>query len=338
MKVAVIGAGAVGGAIGAVLHRAGHQVEVTARGEHLRAIHTHGLHLTGQWGEYLAAVDAHDTLTRAPELVIVATKALDAANALRDNASWLHGVPIVVIQNGIEALSTAKNALPHNDVVGGLALFAASLVAPGQVAITTSGSTYLGGTGSMLSVEYAAAALCPVIPVRVTRNFAGAQWTKLIVNQINALPAITGTSAQATITDRGLRKILTLSMREAVSIALGSGVHFEKMQGLSHGLLRLFHRTPLALAQLLPLVIKWRMGSTPNPGSTLQSIRRGQKSEVDFLNGAIVDAAHRSGKSAPLNATLVDLVHEVESTGNFFTPSEVISRVNSAIHPPRGMI
>lgn len=341
MKVAVIGAGAVGGTIAAVLQRGGHDVEVTARGVHLEAIQTNGIALTGEWGNHVAAVKANQLLTRAPELAILTTKALDAEAALRDNADWLHGVPVVVIQNGVTSLTTAHAALPDTDIVGGLAVFAASLLEPGHVAITTNGNTYLGAIASEssssdsktseIAVEYAATVLGAVMSVRITNNFTGAQWTKLIVNQINALPAITGTNAQATIADRRLRSVLTQSMREAVGVGLASGVRFEKMQGLSHAVLCIFHRVPLGIAQVLPLFMKRKMGKTPNPGSTLQSIRRGQKSEVDYLNGAIVDAAKAAGTFAPINATLVKLVHEVETSGEFFTAEQVVARISEAL-------
>ncbi len=332
MKVAVIGAGAVGGAIAAVLHRGGHDVEVTARGSHLEAIRSAGLRLTGAWGEHTAAVIANPALTRAPELAIVATKAMDAETALRDNSQWLAGIPVVVVQNGITALDTAHAVLPKNDLIGALALFAASFLEPGHVAITTAGTTYLGGAAhgrndSTIPVEYVTATLSEVMPINVTHNFSGAQWTKLIVNQINALPAITGLSAQETITDRTLRRVLTRSMQEAVRVAVRSGIRFEKMQGLSHRALRAFSRLPFVLAQALPLFMKSRMGSIPNPGSTLQSIRRGQKTEIDYLNGAIVSTAKRHGSEAPVNAALVELVHEVESTGEFFTVDQVVARV-----------
>lgn len=337
MRVAVVGAGAVGGAIAAILHRAGHDVEVTARGKHLEAIRASGLTLTGKWGDHLAAVEANPVLTRAPELAIVATKALDAASALRENTDWLRGAPIVIVQNGITAISTAREILPKTDIVGALALFAASYVEPGHVAITTPGSTYLGSSptrpnnkGAALAVDYVASILETVMPVKLTRNFEGAQWTKLIVNQINALPAITGTSAQETIAHRGLRRVLTRSMQEAVATAIRSGIRFEKMQGISHTMLRVFRRLPYPLAQLLPLFMKRRMGPIPNPGSTLQSIRRGQKTEIDFLNGAIVDAAAKSGSAAPVNETIVALVHEVEHTGLFLDAAEVIERVTAA--------
>lgn len=327
MKVAVIGAGAVGGTIAALLDRGGHDVEVTARGENLDAIRANGLALSGAWGDHLARVEVNTRLTRAPQLAIVATKALDAASALRENAEWLRGIPVVIVQNGTHAITMARSVLRHSDLIGGLALFAASYLSPGVVAVTTDGSTCLGNDGNGLEVQYAAEVLGAVMPVTTTLNFAGAQWSKLIVNQINALPAITGLSAQKTIADRSLRRVLTRSMREAVRVGTASGIRFAKLQGLSNGVLQLFRVLPLWIGQLLPLVMKWRMGSTPNPGSTLQSIRRGQPTEIDYLNGAIVDAATTADTSAPVNSALVELVHEVERTGVFLTPAQVVARI-----------
>lgn len=334
MRIGVIGAGAVGGTVAALLDRAGHDVEVTARGDHLEAIRRDGLRLSGAWGDHTAHVTANPVLTRAPELAIVTTKALDAEAALRQNADLVRGVPVIIIQNGIASITTAKTILPLTSIVGGLALFAASYLEPGSVAVTTAGNTYLGNGRGRLDVDYCASVLGEAIPVRITENFEGAQWTKLIVNQINALPAITGTNAQATIAHPQLRRILTRSIREAVTVAIENGVRFEKMQGLSNGLLRMLPRLPLWMAQVLPLIMKWRMGATPNPGSTLQSILRGQKTEIDFLNGAIVDAAAGVGIHAPVNATLVRLVHEVETSGKFLTADEIVARVTSATHEP----
>jgi len=65
----------------------------------------------------------------------------------------------------------------------------------------------------------------------------------------------------------------------------------------------------------------------PNPGSTLQSIKRGQLTEIDYLNGAVVAAAHAGGIEAPVNEQIVDLVHEVECAGTFHSPAEVAARV-----------
>ncbi len=332
MRVGVIGAGAVGGAMAALLSRAGHDVEVTARGEHLAAIRATGIKLTGGWGTYTAIVDANSVLTFAPELVIVATKAQDAVAAIRENIGLLRGVPVLVVQNGLDSIVAAGAASPRSDIVGGLATFATSYLSPGEITVTTPGPTYVGVDGEDdLPARYVASILSSVMPTTVIPNFRGAQWTKLIINQVNALPAITGLSVQEVVADSQLRRLLTASMREAVRIGGKSGVRFEKLQGLSRRLLGLFAAVPLAIGEFLPRAMSARIGDVPNPGSTLQSIRRGQSTEIDHLNGAVVDAATAIGRTAPVNALLVTLVHEVEASGSFFTPEQVVDRYRQLV-------
>jgi 2-dehydropantoate 2-reductase len=101
------------------------------------------------------------------------------------------------------------------------------------------------------------------------------------------------------------------------------------MQGVPGRVLELIGTLPLALGSAFPRLLARRMGTVPNPGSTLQSIRRGQLTEIDFLNGAVVAAAHAAGLEAPVNAAIVDMVHEVEKSGEFLPVSEVVSRMSS---------
>jgi 2-dehydropantoate 2-reductase len=326
MRIGVIGAGAVGGAIAALMANDGHEVEVTARGEHLEAILAGGIRLTGGFGEVTAEVAAGEKLTRGPEIAIVATKAQDSRAAILSNATLLRGIPVLVVQNGLESIAGTRPILPKSDVLGALAMYASSLVEPGHIAITTPGVTYVGG-GADVPARYVVSVLAEAMPTELAQNFPGAQWTKLVVNQINALPAITGLSVQDVTANPGLRRILTRSMRESVRVGIASGIRFESLQGLSDGRLRLFARTPLALAESLPKLMARRMGATPNPGSTLQSIRRGRLTEVDYLNGAVVTAAAKVGLAAPVNAAIVELVHEIEETGSFLTPDEVVARL-----------
>ncbi len=329
MRIGVIGAGAIGGTIAALLDRGGHQVEVTARGEHLAAIRASGLRLSGGWGDHIAHVDASQTLRHAPELVFVCTKAQDAAIAIREHRAILSDIPVVIVQNGLTGLDEAAALLPDADCVGALALWAASYLSPGQVTVTTPSNTYLGSGDGEPTVPalFVARVLGEVMPVVATANFTGCQWTKLIVNQINAMPAITGLSAQETLGDPRLRRIVAASMREAVRVGFASGVRFGSVQGLTNAILRFVSRSPLWIGQLVPLLMKRRMGPTPNPGSTLQSIRRGQPTEIDYLNGAVVDQAALLGRQAPINAALVDLVHRVERSGAFVPPAEVVAEI-----------
>lgn len=326
MRIAVVGAGAVGGTIAALFDRAGHEVEVTARGDHAASVLREGLRLSGVWGEHTARVQVGPELQRRPELAFVTTKANAADSAMRPAARMLDGIPVVVVQNGLESVTTARNALPRSPVIGALALFAASFLSPGSVQVTGPGSTYLAREGgdSMPSL-FAERTIAEVMPVRVVNNFVGAQWTKLLINQINAFPAITGLSAQEIIAHPGLRLALTRSMRETALVGFASGVRFAPVQGVTDRLLRLFVRVPERMAQVLPRRLGHRMGVVPNPGSTLQSIRRGQPTEVDYLNGAVVRAAAAIDGSAPINAQLVRMVHAVERTGQFIRPPDLIA-------------
>ncbi|MDR6969941.1 2-dehydropantoate 2-reductase [Leifsonia shinshuensis] len=333
MRIGVIGTGAIGGTIAALLDRVGHLVEVTARGAQLEAIRADGLRLDGGWGTHTARVAAAETLRTGPELAFLCTKAQDAAAAIRANADLLDGITVVVVQNGLAGLREAQQLLPGSDCVGALALYAASFLSPGRVSVTTTANTYLGagdGPPPAAAVE-AARILDAAMPAFAIDNFTGAQWTKLIVNQINALPAITGLSAQEVIGDRRLRAVLTASLQEATRIGYARGVRYGSIQGLDDRLLRVVARAPRWAAQGVPLLMRRRMGSTPNPGSTLQSIRRGQLTEIDYLNGAVVDEARAAGQDAPINAALTALVHEVERTGAFLTPAEVAERMRPLI-------
>ncbi|MBF0672835.1 MAG: 2-dehydropantoate 2-reductase [Salinibacterium sp.] len=328
MQIAVLGAGAMGGTIAALLDRAGHDLEVTARGAGLEAIREHGIRLSGAWGEHIARVAAGEALTRVPELAIVATKAMDAAAAVAANAGLLRGVPVVVWQNGLGGIEAVQQLLPDTPVIGALSLIAATYRSPGDVVVTAPAGTWLGMLeGDTAPAHAAAAVLGEALPVTVVEGFAGARWTKLIINQVNALPAITDFSVQEVVAHDGLRRIMALSMREAVRIALADGVRFEEVNGVTHEMLEGIADAEPAASEALPRFIADYLGKVPNPGSTLQSIRRGQLSEIDSLNGAIVAEAHRIGRQAPINARLVELVHQVEASGRFLTAEETLSAV-----------
>jgi 2-dehydropantoate 2-reductase len=303
MKIAVIGTGALGGTFATLLARAGHDVTVTARGAGLAAIRADGIRLSGGFGVAHAHPTALERLVDAPELTLVCTKAQDADAAISENAAVLDDSPVIVVQNGLDGVATAARLLPRSECFGALSIIAANYTAPGRVTITTPAPTYTapGGKG------------------------VGAQWTKLVVNMLNSLPAVTGLSVQEVVDHAGLRRVMTASMRETVRVGMKRGVRFGALQGLGDARLHLFSRLPVSVGQVLPLMMRARMGDVPNLGSTLQSLKRGQRTEIDFLNGAVVREAGLAGLAAPVNALLTSLVHEVETSGTL-SPAEVCTR------------
>jgi 2-dehydropantoate 2-reductase len=329
VRIGVIGAGAVGGLLAALLDRAGHEVAVTARGIHLEAIRTDGIALDGGYGDHVARVEAAETLTGSFDVALLATKAQDAEAALAANVSALDGVPLLVVQNGLGGIRVARAILPGSPLLGGLALFATSYLSPGRITVTAPLPLVIGAADGTAPDVLARVAdvLRPALPIEVVENLEGAQWTKLLVNHVNALPAITGLSVQEVIGDCRLRRVMAASLRETVGIANRIGIRFTGLQGLSGWLLPWLGRVPLGAVGLFPRLLARRMGDVPNPGSTLQSIRRGQLTEIDFLNGAVVRVAEEHGLAAPVNRAIVGLVHEVERTGAFLAPASVVARI-----------
>ncbi len=329
MRIGIIGAGALGGTFAALLARAGHEVEVTARGAGLAAIRADGVRLSGGYGEVHARVAAGPVLTATPELVLVCTKAQDAEEAIRANAALVNGAPVVVVQNGLEGVDTARRLLPRSSCMGLLSIIAANYTSPGRVRVTTPATSYLGRGDGAPDAECVriAAILSEAVPVVAIGGFRGAQWTKLVVNMLNAVPAIVGRSVQEVIDDRRLRRVVTASMRETVRVGIACGVRFGALQHLGDRRLRLFARLPLALGQVLPWRMRVRMGEDANLGSTQQSVRRGAPTEIDFLNGAVVRAAAAVRRPAPVNEALTALVHDVETSGSFLPAERVLAAV-----------
>lgn len=330
MRVGVIGTGAIGGTVAALLGEAGHDVCVTARGPQGAAIGTHGLVLEGAWGAHRSRPRRVERMTADRDVVYVCVKAQDADAAIRAQAGQIATARVVLVQNGVTGLRDAAGLLPHATVVGALALFAATIAEPGRVLVTAPGDVWFGSEDADAGFGQAAAEaafLDAVLPSHAVRDFAGCQWTKLIINQVNAMPAITALSVQETVDHPGLRRIIARGLREAVRVASATGVRFGRIQGLGPGILGIVEHAPVGAAGLLLRAMARRMGAVPNAGSTLQSIRRGRPSEIDFLNGAIVARAREHGRRAPVNAALVGLVHEVERTGRFLSPDEVLRRV-----------
>lgn len=320
--VGIIGAGSIGGHLAVLLAGRGHTVSVTARGENLDVIRERGIRVTGAFGEHHERVEAAQTLPDV-ECVILTTKTLDTETALDENPI-ARKRPVLVIQNGLSPHRRVAAQLGHDRVAGGIATTAANLVEPGEIRITAPGKLFVGGSEG----AYFAKLLSPAVPdVSEVENIAGAQWTKLVINMLNAVPAIVGLSVQDTIAEAPLRRIVTASMRETVRTGYAAGVRFQALQGLTPALLRMIAYGPLVLGSSVPRRMVAAMGDVPNLGSTQQSILRGKPTEIDYLNGAVADVARELGRHAPVNEAIAGLVHERERRDTSFTIAEVAARI-----------
>lgn len=339
MRIGVIGPGGVGGVLAAGLADAGHEVLLAARPRTVRAVRAEGLRLLAAGREHAHRLVAERVLPGSVDLAVCATKAFDAEAALRANAAALRKAIVVVVQNGLRGPRAARAALgPDARVVGGLALFAATNLEPGRVELTSPGELVLGsGAGRPgPDAERAARLLGRAVPCRAVPNFPGAQWTKLLINQVNAIPAATGLSVQQSGERPALRRLLTLAMRETLLLARAAGVRPEPLGPIGRRGLFLLERGRMDRAELVARDLCRSFGPVPNYASTLQSIRRGAPTENGELNGAIVRLGRHLGVPVPVNEALSELVARAERRGRPDGTAALLHRTAERPDPARG--
>lgn len=333
MRLAVIGAGAVGSVVGGLLARAGEDVTLIGRRPHVDAVNRNGLRIDGALGALQVRVSAGERLDFEPDVALLTMKTQAVAAAAREIRPYVAGVPVVTMQNGVRSDELVADVLGKEDILSCVVLFAATYLEPGSVTYSLQGVLVLGVPFGPIDerARTIAAVLDKALPTHLSADIVGAHWTKLIINESNALPAVTGLSIQDVNRRPALSRLSVLLMREAVATIAAAEITLASLPRLPATALRTTLRMPMPVASRLPRLLSRSLGRTPALGSTLQSIRRGEKTEIDYLNGEVVALGKRIGRPTPYNAAVVDLVHQVEATGRFLTEEEVTAAANRAV-------
>lgn len=296
MKIYVLGAGSIGSLLGGLLTRAGNDVTLIGREEQVKAVNENGLEVFGaeEFTVYpRASLYAPD---EPPELLILATKSYSTKAALECAGSCIGpNTWVLSIQNG---LGNEELALRRTEkVMGGITTNGAMLVEWGRVKWTGKGITVVGKypTGRNEFVDEVARVFSEAgIETRVSENIIGWKWAKAIVNSvINGLGTVLGVKNGFLMEDPHLEGISVDIAREGCLVAQQLGIEFE----------------------VHPLELLWDTieRTRDNYNSTLQDIMRGKRTEVDYINGKIVEYAKSVGLEAPRNELLWALVKAREN-------------------------
>lgn len=321
--VLVIGPGAIGALVAGRLSLAGHPVTVACRTEEsARRIRRDGVIVTDADGRRsharveAATVPPKDAQVGPWRLVVVATKVADAEAAL---AAWWQVVPddaqVVAMQNGLPDL--ALMALAGDRLVECVVAFPATLEGPGESVQTGPGDLIIGRLGDEqpdAALVHVVDVLRAVVPCSVSSNILGAKWTKLLINAcITTMGVVSGTDLGVLLKDRRARALFLRVMAEGVDVGRAEGVSFEAVSGLAPGVLVGLGRLgpPGRSVQHQVLRVLGRKVRRQR-SSSLQSLARGRKTEVDALNGVIVSRAASHRHAVPVNAALLSLVHRIE--------------------------
>lgn len=316
----VVGAGAVGGITAAQMKKAGYNVEIAVKNKEYASLITgKGIEIKGFCGNHLVkvpAVSALSGLKEKKDVILLSTKATDMIDAAKSSKSVLKNDGCLVsMQNGI-CEDDLVSVIGKNRIIGCVTGWGATMELHGIMTMTSKGDFILGYPDKEPDdlLRGAAEALSSVVPVRITGNIMGHKYSKLIINScITSLGAICGLHLGKMLYRKKTRRIFIEIIREAVAVSEKMQIKIETFAGKldfnefvrNDSIFSDLHRHILILA----IGFKYRKLKS----SSLQSLERGQSTEIDYLNGYIVKRGVELGVNVPVNSAIVKIIHEIQS-------------------------
>jgi len=294
MRIAVIGAGGVGGYFGGRLAQAGHDVTFVARGRHLAALRERGLVLESGLGNAVIrnATFTEDVTTVAPcDAVMFCVKLWDVESAAQMIVPLVAAGGVVIpFQNGVDAPGVLKRVLGPARVIGGVAYIAATIREMGVIAQTgTMARLVVGafaGGNAQGAAAFREACVAAGVNVESSDDIERALWEKFcFLAAMSGCTAMARQPVGAIRADPDLRAAFEAAMREAWALGRARGVQLPDD----------YIERQLAFTDGLPAAMR---------SSMLNDLVAGNRLEAPWLSGAVARMAIESGTAAPVSATL----------------------------------
>ncbi len=324
-KIAIFGAGAIGSLIGGFLAQKNEDVTLIGSKKHIDSIKKNGLLVEGIKGNFNVKISVAEKLEFKPDIIFLTVKTHDVPKACEEIKPFAKNIPVVLMQNGISCAKIADSILENAITVSSVVMLNARFLSPGKVSYISDKPIVLGKADIdeeiFIKIENLLSHISVVI---VSKNIAGAQWAKLFVNAMsNALDAMTGLCPDEYIKHPGVLKIGVGILREALNIVEKAEIKLEALPGIPLTFFKLMIKLPTPLAAFFLGRALTAKENGEIITSTLQSLRRGKKTEIDFLNGEIVKLGNEIGISSPYNSKVVELIHKIEKNNSFFSPERL---------------
>jgi 2-dehydropantoate 2-reductase len=291
VKIAVMGAGAVGCYYGGMLARAGHEVTLIGRPRHVDEVRRAGLFLeTTEFKDRvrMGASTGADA-ARGAELVLFCVKSADTEAAGAQLAPHLDaGALVLSLQNGVDNAARLQSVLKQR-VAPAVVYVATEMAGPGHVKHHGRGELVVPPEVAQWKDMFAKAG----VPVQISDNVTGALWAKLIVNcAYNALSAITQLPYGRLVQGEGVQAVMRDAVDECLAVARACGI---TVPGDPH--------------ESVPNIAR---GMPAQYSSTAQDLASGKRTEIDHLNGTVVRKGEALGVPTPVNRALHTLVKLME--------------------------
>ena len=301
VRILILGAGAVGLPLAVKLSRVADVVAVT-REPYASIISSQGLLISGAWGTETGRFKCVSEVTddKNFDYILITSKSQDTESICQQYQGLIGTGEVVSFQNGI---GNEETILKYSDrVIGGVVMTGFVRAGDREVRVTANaGAMQIGRfpDGFDAGVQGLADLMtCAGIPVETAEHIQGKLWSKNLINcSLNPLSAITGVTYGRLkepdswhIIDQIAREIFAVVKSEGISLQCGDPDAF---LGYLYG-------------ALIPVM-------AGHSSSMLQDILHGHKTEIDYLNGAVVAAGKRLGVATPYNACISDIIRFKES-------------------------
>jgi 2-dehydropantoate 2-reductase len=297
--VVIIGPGAIGLCLAVRLASQGRRVTlIDHRPGRAARLSARPIRLRGPAGDVEATVPVRLVPDAPPDLVILATKAHAARTAAGAVATWVGAAPVLLVQNGLGVAAEVAQALPQARLITAVSYQAANTVREGEVNHVANLETCVGYEGRPPDrpAEAVAAMFSEAgLPARTEADMTPMVWGKLLVNAaINPVAALAGVTNGAVAERPTLRALARAIADEGEATARGAGV-------------------ALPYRSAAEAAMETARRTAHNRCSMLQDLEAGRKTEIEYLNGAIVRVAEARGEAAPANRAITALVRQVSA-------------------------
>jgi 2-dehydropantoate 2-reductase len=321
-----MGCGSVGGVIAGGLLQAGHKLTIVTHNEKItQAINADGLHLITPEGKRTIPATAKTRLDEVAgpfDAVYLGMKATEVEQAARDVMGYLSPDGYVVtLQNGVVE-DRVGDIIGRERVVGALVGWGATMHAPGVYEMTSRGEVVVGELDRQTTsrIQGLKATLEAAVPTSISTNIYGVLWSKLAINCfVTTLGAVTGQLLGEMLLRRANRRLALTITSEVIDVAKAHGVSMEPVGG-TLDLERLYlspdrRKGGFSLGVIVKHAIMLIVGTKFRrlKSSMLQSLERGRRPEIDFMNGYVVARGEEKDVPVPVNKRLTTLVHEIEA-------------------------
>ncbi|KUN08731.1 2-dehydropantoate 2-reductase [Streptomyces yokosukanensis] len=329
-RFAVLGAGTIGCHLGGHLVAAGHEVTFIGRPAAMEVLRERGLTLSTSARPPVRLTPDRLSLATGAEAaagadyVLVTVKSAGTAAAAEDLAAHLApGAVVVSFQNGLHNPATLRAALPGRTVLAGMVPYNVVQSEPGTVHQGMPGRLMTEPDDRLLTAFREAR-----LAAEARTDMPEVQHAKLLMNLNNAINALSGLPLRDQLGRRPYRRCLALCQREALAVYRAAGVAPARLGPTAPGV------TPYLL-ELPDAVFRKVAAATLRIDAHARSsmwddLERGRPTEIDSLQGEIVALAAAHGLGAPVNARLVTLVREAESTRRAWPGPELYAELRAA--------